>query len=316
MARAYGADAVYAFGKESTYGTPPASGNFFRMPFNSCELGSSRPLVSDPVLGQGRDPYAPQQDVITVDGSVTVPVDLRYFGLWLSQIFGAPVSVDQTTNWKHTWKSGAASLPSHAAEIQHTKVGDYFMNSGVVVDTLEMSFQRSGFANATMQLIAQGEAKASSSSAGTLDEMDYTPFNRFQGAIKQGGVSVANLLEGSLQYANNYERVETIRADGKIDGADPTQAALTGSLRARYSDDSLFDSANAGTPIDLEFSYVISATQKLVLTAHEVYLPKPRLSVSGPNGIDATFDFQGAKNAVAGCMLTVELYNDQDDTVY
>jgi hypothetical protein len=35
-------------------------------------------------------------------------------------------------------------------------------------------------------------------------------------------------------------------------------------------------------PADLEFAYMLSAQAKLVLTAHQVYLPKPKLAVEGP----------------------------------
>lgn len=315
-ARAYGSDAVTALKKEGTYGVK-ATGNYTRMPFNSNSLGSERGLQSDPVLGQGRDPYAPQQDVITVDGAVVVPLDLRYIGHWLTGLLGAPVTTDMTTHKRHVWKSGVANLPSYSCEIGHTKAEKHFMDVGVVVDSMESSWSRSGFANATFQLIAQGEeAVSDTSQAGTLQELAYEVFSKFQGAIKKGGANIANLMEGSFKYSNNHERVETIRSDGKIDGVDPTQASLTGNIRARFSDDSLFDSANDGTPIDLEFSYQISATKKITFTAHEVYLPKPKLPVEGPGGIDASFDFQGSKNATAGCMFTVTLLNDVANGVY
>jgi hypothetical protein len=42
-----------------------ATGNYIRMPFNRCNLGSEKGLIDDPVLGQGRDPLAPLQDVIS-----------------------------------------------------------------------------------------------------------------------------------------------------------------------------------------------------------------------------------------------------------
>jgi hypothetical protein len=67
--------------------------------------------------------------------------------------------------------------------------------------------------------------------------------------------------------------------------------------------------------VDLEFAYTLSAQAKLVLTAHEVYLPKPKLAVEGPGGVQASFDFRGAKNNVAGRMLTVTLTNDLDGAV-
>lgn len=317
--RAYGSNAVFAFKKELNYGVAP-TGNYYRMPFNSCDLGSESGLISDPVLGQGRDPYAPQKDVTNDDGKIVVPVDLRYFGLWLGQLFGSPTTTDETTpsvHKKHVFKSGVDDLPSFAGEVGHSKALQYFMNTGVVADSLELAWNRSGLCQATIQLIAQGEVGPNaSSSAGTLQTMVYEPFNNFQGSIKKGGVAIGNLLSGSLKYANNMERVETIRADGKIEGVDPSQAALTGNITVRFTDDNLFAQAQAGTPIDLEFSFVKSATQKIVFTIPEVYLPKPKLPINGAGGVDASFDFQCSRNATAGYMLMVTLLNDVAAGIY
>jgi hypothetical protein len=101
-----------------------------------------------------------------------------------------------------------------------------------------------------------------------------------------------------------------------FDATDPTIAALTGRIDVRFAETTLIDLAADGTPVDLEFAYTLSAQAKLVLTAHEVYLPKPKLAVEGPGGVQASFDFRGAKNDVAGRMLTVTLTNDLDGSVY
>ena len=85
----------------------------------------------------------------------------------------------------------------------------------------------------------------------------------------------------------------------------------------RFADTTLIDLAAGGMPVDLEFAYTLSAQAKLVLTAHEVYLPKPKLAVEGSGGVQASFDFRGAKkNTGAGRMLTVTLTNDLDGLVY
>ncbi len=119
-----------------------------------------------------------------------------------------------------------------------------------------------------------------------------------------------------MTYSNNLEKIETIRDDGLIEGADPTIAALTGRIDVRFADTTMIDLAAGGTPVDLEFAYTLSAMAKLVVAAHEVYLPKPKLAVEGPGGVQASFDFRGAKNDVAGRMLTVTLTNDLDGAVY
>ncbi len=53
-----------------------------------------------------------------------------------------------------------------------------------------------------------------------------------------------------------------------------------------------------------------------MFAAHEVYLPKPKLAVDGPGGVQASFDFQGARNETAGRMLDVTLINDLDGSDY
>jgi hypothetical protein len=95
-----------------------------------------------------------------------------------------------------------------------------------------------------------------------------------------------------------------------------TIAALTGRIDVRFADTTLIDLAADGTPVEREFADTLSAMAKLVLTAHEVYLPKPKLAVEGPGGVHASFDFRGAKNDVGSRLLTVTLTNDLDGSVY
>lgn len=109
MARATGASAQLLLKKESAYGTAP-SGNYYRMPFIGCSLGLNQGLIDDPVIGRGRDPRTPFRDVKTVEGDATVPVDMRYLGLWLTALFGVPVSTDQTTHHQHVWTTTQSFL--------------------------------------------------------------------------------------------------------------------------------------------------------------------------------------------------------------
>ena len=92
MSRAYGWNARMLLGFETIYGTPPNAGAFHVIPFVSSDLDSAQGLIESNVLGLGRDPTAPFQDVINVDGDVVVPIDLRNIGLWLKAMFGAPKS--------------------------------------------------------------------------------------------------------------------------------------------------------------------------------------------------------------------------------
>jgi len=315
MSRAYGSSATLLLKRETAYGTTP-SGDYIRMPFNSVSLGSEQGLIDDPVLGQGRDPLAPLQDVINDEGDITVPMDPRYLGLWLTGLFGDPTSTDNLDGtFDHVFVSGVDLLPSYSVEVGMAQVPAFFMHAGVVLNSIALDFQRSGAAAATVNAIAQGETRNATSQGGTPSTLTFNRISQFQGSIKKAGTAVANLTSGSLTYSNNLEKIETIRSDGLIDGADPTVASLSGRIDVRFADTTLIDAASSGTPVDLEFGYTVG-TSSVKFTAHEVYLPKPKLAVEGPGGIQASFDFQGAKNEAAGRMLTVTLVNDLDGTVY
>jgi Phage tail tube protein len=181
---------------------------------------------------------------------------------------------------------------------------------------IALEFTRSGPAAATTRAIAQGEIRLGATQGGTPANLTFSRISQFQGSIKRTRSPVGKPDRGRVTYPNNLEKIETIRDDGPIEGADPTIAALTGRIDVRFADTTLIDLAAGVTPVDLEFAYTLSAQAKLVLTAHEVYLPKPKLAVEGPGGVQASFDFGGAKNDAAARMLTVTLTNDLDGTVY
>jgi len=310
MARAYGANAQLLGSFEAAYGTPPA-GNYIKFPFVSSALGSEQNLIASDLLGQGRDPAQPMRDVINVDGDVVVPVDMRHFGHWLKGLLGAPTTTGAGP-YVHKYVSGFAALPSLSLEVGMPEASAFFMNMGVRVNSMQLTFARSGGANATLNCIAQGESRAAASAGGVPTVATITRFNQFQGSVKKDGTQLGNVTGAQLTYTNNLEKIETIRSDGKIDGADPTIAGLTGSIDVRFADTTLIDAATNNTPVELEFGYVIDANRSLIFTAHEVYLPKPKLSITGPGGVQASFNWQAAKPD-AGKMLTVTLTNDVED---
>ncbi|PRX29005.1 hypothetical protein SAMN05216257_10486 [Meinhardsimonia xiamenensis] len=308
MARAQGARAQMALAWESSYGVAPVSG-YTKMPFVSSSLGAEQPLLESDLLGYGRDPLAPLKDAVTADGDITVPLDAEAFGFWLKAAFGDPTTTGAGP-YTHEFRSGSWSLPSMSVEIGMPEVPRFAMYSGCVLDRLGWRMERSGLLTATAQLVAQGEAVASSSGAGTPAEVTIERFGHFNGEIRREGVALGNVVSAEVSYANNLDRIETIRDDGKIDGADPSIAALTGSIDVRFADSTLVDQAIAGTACELVFEYTRASGERLTFTAHEVYLPVPRISIDGPRGVQASFDWQAAVDGALGRMCTVELVND------
>ena len=310
MARAQGSRAQLALAYESTYGTAPVSG-YFRMPFARSTLGTEQPLIDNELLGFGRDPLAPQRDAITSDGDVVIPVDVTGIGYWLKGLLGAPTTTG-TTPKTHTFTSGGTTLPSMSIEIGNPDVPNFEMFSGVMVDRMQFTLERSGLLQATASLVAQGSANAASTGAGTPTDITLQRFGHFNGSVKRNGSSLGNIVSAEFTYANNLDRIETIRSDGKIDGADPGNVQGMGNIVSRFADTTLLDQATNGTSCSLEFAWTISASLSLTFTFHEVYLPRPRRPIEGPLGIQAQFDWMAAKASGApNRMMTAVLVNAQ-----
>lgn len=306
MARARGSNFQMNVAFESVYGTAPASG-YRTMPLASHNLGAAQPLIENELLGFGRDPLAPIRDAVTVEGPVSVPIDVENIGVWLRAALGAPVTTG-TGPYVHTFESGAATLPSLAIEMGYPDVPHYAMNTGVRVDRMRWQMERRGQLRMDLDLIAQGEATDDTSGAGTPTAYDMTRFGHFNGAIRRDGVALGNITSAQWTYANSLDRVETIRSDGRIDGLDPGVAMLSGQITGRFADTTLLDQAVDGATCELECRYVLSASASLIFTAPAVHLPRPKVGVSGPSGVEMSFDWQAALDG-SDPMLTVVLTN-------
>ncbi|MES2753782.1 MAG: phage tail tube protein [Pseudomonadota bacterium] len=309
MARQTGALVALNAVFESTYGTAPATG-YRTVPFGpGSRIGAKRPLLENELLGFGRDPVAPVLDAVTADGEIVVPIDVENWGMWLKGAFGAPTSTG-TTPKTHTFNSGGSTLPSLSIEAAYPQVPAFEMVSGCMVNSLRWQMRRSGLLTARVGLIAQGAAApAAVTGAGTPTAYALQRFSPFNGEIKRNTVTLGNIVSADVEYMNNLDPVETIRADGKIDGIDPSIASLKGKLTARFADLTMFNDAIAGTPAELAFSYVIGANAQFTFTAHAVYLERPQITVEGPNGIEVEFDFMAAKATSPARMATAVLIN-------
>jgi len=110
--------------------------------------------------------------------------------------------------------------------------------------------------------------------------------------------------------------VRTIRADRKIEGADPGICRATGQVTVRFAHTTLLSQAQGGTAAEFAFGYAIDANRSLTFTLHEVYLALAKTPIEGPAGIEASFDFRAAWNSAAMRMLSAVLKNQRAATEY
>lgn len=210
----------------------------------------------------------------------------------------------------HVFVSGKASHPSASIEVGLPEVPSFGMNYGVMAASMGIQLQRSGLLNATVALVAQGETRAAATAAGTPSEMVIDRFSQFSGQVSRDGVPLAHLISGQFNLDNGLDVDESIRGDGRIGGADPAMLAVTGQIGVRYANDTLRDIAENGQAIELAFEWSISASQKLRIVVHNVYLPRAKQPITGPGGIQADYAWQGSEHPTLAKTCTVTLVND------
>jgi hypothetical protein len=212
--------------------------------------------------------------------------------------------------YNHVFLSGALALPSAAIEVGMPDVPSYGMNFGAMANTLSVQLQRSGLLNASIGIIAQGETRSGSSGASSPTEAVIERFTQFTGQIRRNGVPLGNVVSGRFNFSNGLDKVEVIRPDGRIAGADPAMLAVNGEIAVRFADTALLDLAVAGTAIELVFEWQIAAGKLLRQTVHNVFLPKPKLPITGPAGVQASFNWQASEHPNLQTTCTVTLVND------
>lgn len=316
--RAYGSDAQLLACFETTYGTAPdgsGGGIYTKLSFKETSLGVERPLGYDPLLGQGRDAQDPFYEAVSDEGEFGVPFDLRGIGFWLKGLFGTPSSTDNSDGtFTHVFTSGG-DLPSLTFEIGHTALATpkFYRHMGAKLENLTFDMARTGPANATIGVVAQGETGFASMADPSPTTLALKRFSQGSGTIKVGGNPLANVTGGRFTFSNNLERVETIRGDGLIDGVDETEATAEGSIDVRFSTDTTITAAvDAEIPVAMEYSYAIPGDEGYLLkfALPRVFLPKKKQELRGPGGVQVSYEWRAAYDKTAGHLLQVTLTND------
>jgi len=317
--RALGADAQLLAAFETVYGTAvdgSGGGVYSKMSFKSYSIGAEKPLGTDPDLGQGRDAQDPFFEAVTVDGDLGVGLDLQASGFWLKALLGAPDTTDNLDGtFTHVFTSGGDDIPSLTLELGHPKltVPKFERATGIKLGEWQIDLARTGPARSTFTAIGQGVAAPVAAADAAPLVFDLTRFNNSRGSIEVDAVQLANVTGGSLSFSNGLDPVETIRADGKIDGVDEGEATASGSVDLRFSTDTtVTDAIDAETPVALQYGWTIPGASGFHLTIDlpRVFFPQVKNPVTGPGGISATYNWQAAKDSVAGHMMQVTLKND------
>jgi len=169
-------------------------------------------------------------------------------------------------SYNHVYISGAATIPSFTAEVGHLNVPAYALNTGNMLESMALDFQRTGGAKATLKIMGQGEVINTTSQGGTPTTRLYKPFSQFNGSIMRNGVALANVTGAKLTYSNGLQSVPNKPAaefDGTGAAVSPDEWSVAGYSRATAHQILTFGDGSptfGGTPTD---SSIVRLCQEL-----------------------------------------------------
>lgn len=273
---------------ESVYGTDPDNGTL--IPFISCGVAESAPLVTSEVLGGTRNPRAPYKGLCDAGGDLVVPLDMTSLAVLLPYVLGSGL------------KTGA-EVGSFTMGKGFNDLGKEWRYTGCKVSRLAMQFEVGGReARATLSIIGDGGVECAAFTPGT-EPATVMLFDTMM-VLSEGGTALPNGskltldIDLGLDPANPNCRPFFGTADpragsGRRSGIPQGRAAVTGTLSGLFRDTTLWDKANAETASSLLIALARPGNDQGSLTLSLPYIKYALRSpaITGPAGILLDLDY-------------------------
>ncbi len=276
---------------ETTFGQDPSTKAGIIMPYNTLNLSAKQNQNETRTLTGRRDKTEPILGNIDVSGSAEVPIDAIATGYWLKGLFGAPDTTDnQDGTYTHVFKI-SDTQPSMVIEKGFTDIGRYMKYNGVKINGLSFNFGGDGELTMSLNLVGVDETLSSSEYDASATSVTLLRFNNFQASVKEGGVVLGNVTDGSLNINAGLDtNIYVLGGEGRRASLPEGQMSISGSITTLFEDDSLLNKAINGTESSLEISFV-NGENSLTFKIPELKYAREGIEISGPAGVKYTAPF-------------------------
>lgn len=291
MSHQKGSTTVFKLGYELVaFGTPAAAG--YILPINSFDVRSTRALNRADTLSSSRNPLEPFAGNLIVNGNIVVPVDSVAMAYWLIAIFGLPTTTGSGP-YVHEFKIPSVQR-SLTLETGFTDLAtDKFQRFvGCKVNSLALTVGGDGELVATMGVMGKSDSmEAATFHAGT--DITMARVNNFQAALLEGGSSLGNATEVSININCPIDPYYVIGGAGSVGSLAERKVEVSGNLKTLFEDVSLMDKALAGTESSIKLTVTGAANSIFELEIQELLYERNSVPVPGPQGLLVDLNFQG-----------------------
>ena len=315
-------------GFETSFGVKPVGG-FVAVPFYTNALQETRTPGVDPVLGlaahNNRDTSQLVEGLPSLAGDLSVPFCLNAMGDYLRLLLGAPTS-SGAGPYTHVFQSGQDVLPS--AHLQNVRrkasASSYYQGfGGIAANTFRVTGAKAeGVQSGMFGLMARAEYDEDETAPWDADPTvrDYLPVRAALTKLSVNGVD-GTVFQNQFTFSNNMALRNDADGTEYATGVDVGESGASGSVSARYDDETILALARTGTEVPLALTWTlkdgVSAGQdaSLKIAFPHVKIGKRGRPVEGPGGIDLAFEWT-AKQSADAAMMTVTLINDVEGAEY
>lgn len=218
--------------------------------------------------------------------------------------------------FSHVFTAGA-DIPSKSLQVGHSGLTTpkYSLYTGCFLGTFNTSVAGDAPANASVQVIGRRKELRTSTIDATVVSHQVDRFSSSRAGITYNGSNGINFLTGAeFNYTNNLEVFNEIAPTDVIGGADPGIAQPSGSLTVRLSDSAaqadLESRIETEDPVSLTYTYGHGNRWSLVFDMPRVLLSSAKAPITGPGGIEQTFQWLAEHDSAEGYGLRATLIND------
>ncbi len=310
MSEAKGNQSQLMMDFESSFGSTPETPEGKLLPFNSNDVSGDQNQEQPETITGSRSAVQPIRGNMSVSGNITIPIDVRNIGWWLTAMFGAP-DTSGSDPYTHVFKM-SPTQPSMVLEKGFTDIGQYFLQNGCKVGSFELAdVSGDGELTATVGIEGQTESRGTSTFDDTATQEVFERFHKFQAALQEGGSSFAKAAEFSLSLGFDLETDKyTIGNNGQRYSIPEGLSQITGSITGIFDDSTLVDKAinNTETSLNLKFT---NGAHSLEFDMTEVQYNRTSPGIDGPRGIVLPLDFTAYnQDGADDSSITVTLIND------
>lgn len=292
MTQQRGVNAQIVMGFEDEFGTVAADG--FVLPLNTCGVTGVKARQVPATLTGTRNTVVPFAGNTDVNGPIVVPADSAAMAYWLYAMFGAPTSTGADP-YVHEYKVGS-SMPPFSLEKAFTDlaVSVYERYVGCKISTFSMTVGGDGELVCNLGVLGAEMSHETSAFDGSPTTISLARVNNFDAALEEGGATIANATELSINIDFGLDPNSFVIGGGGIRGDIPEGfVAVTGNLKALFEDKTLLDKATGDTESSLKVTMTGSASSILEFEIQELLYSVNGVPIEGPQGLIVSLDFVG-----------------------